>query len=176
MTRIICEISNHDFGLPTALHANYQTRKASRGILIQSNKVALIYLAKFNYHKLPGGGIEKGETPAQAFVREIMEETGCQCAIADPNTLTIEHRDDFKLNQISHVFFGQVTENTHQTHFDQFEEIEEGSLLKWVTVNKVTGVLENDQPDDYEGKFIHQRDLAIWKYYINSNRKSYESE
>lgn len=166
MTRIICEISNHDFGLPTALHANYQTRKASRGILIQSNKVALIYLSKMKYHKLPGGGIESGETPQQAFHREILEETGCRCTINNPHAITIEHRDNFKLKQISYVFFGRVTKNTHQTHFDQFEEVEEGSQLKWVPLDQVSNLLESDKPDDYEGKFIHERDLAIWKFYL----------
>jgi 8-oxo-dGTP pyrophosphatase MutT (NUDIX family) len=165
---IICEISNQDFGLPTVPNANYQTREAARGIVIQDNKIALIYLSKFKYHKLPGGGVEKGETPEQAFNREIMEETGCLCTVTNPKAITIEHRDNFKLNQISHVFFGKVTKNTHQTYFDQFEAIEEGSQLKWIRVEAVTDLLENESPQDYEGKFIHHRDLAIWQYYLTT--------
>ena len=109
---VICEISNQDFGLPTASHTNYRIREASRGLLIHESEVALIYLSRFKYHKLPGGGIEKGETPEEAFHREILEETGWHCQVTNPNAITIEYRDNFQLTQISHIFFGRVTENT----------------------------------------------------------------
>lgn len=164
-TKVICEISNQDFGLPAAANTSYQNRQAARGILIQENKVALIYLSKRNYHKLPGGGIEKDETLEQAFHREIMEETGCRCQVTDPKAMTIEHRDSLHLTQISHVFFGKVTENTGQFHFDPYE-IEEGSQLKWIPIKDVASVLKADSTDDYEGRFIHKRDLTIWHYYL----------
>lgn len=35
----------------------------------------------------PGGGIKRGETPAQAAVREVKEETGVKCKIASPEML-----------------------------------------------------------------------------------------
>ena len=31
---------------------------------------------KYDYYKFPGGGIEAGETPAEAMIRETREETG----------------------------------------------------------------------------------------------------
>ena len=33
---------------------------------------------KKNEYKLPGGGIDYGETPNEAFIREALEETGCK--------------------------------------------------------------------------------------------------
>ncbi len=52
-------------------------------VLIQDNKVALIerYRAGFHYFIFPGGGVDEGESPEQAAVREAMEELGIEVAI-----------------------------------------------------------------------------------------------
>jgi len=52
-------------------------RNRSAGIVVKDGKVLLIH--RFNkgdeYWVFPGGGVEEGETPDQAVVREIDEET-----------------------------------------------------------------------------------------------------
>lgn len=52
-------------------------RNRSAGIVIKDGKILLIH--RFNkgdeYWVFPGGGVEEGETPEQAAVREINEET-----------------------------------------------------------------------------------------------------
>jgi 8-oxo-dGTP pyrophosphatase MutT (NUDIX family) len=52
-------------------------------VLIQDGKVALIerHRAGFDYFVFPGGGVDEGETPEQAAVREAMEELGIEVAI-----------------------------------------------------------------------------------------------
>ncbi len=52
-------------------------------VLIQGSKVALIerHRAGLNYFVFPGGGVNEGESPEQAAVREAMEELGVQVAI-----------------------------------------------------------------------------------------------
>jgi 8-oxo-dGTP diphosphatase len=52
-------------------------------ILIEDGKVALIerHRAGKHYYVFPGGGMDDGETPEQAAVREMEEETGLQVAI-----------------------------------------------------------------------------------------------
>ena len=52
-------------------------------VLIQGDYVALIerHRAGLNYFVFPGGGVDDGESPEQAAVREAMEELGVQVAI-----------------------------------------------------------------------------------------------
>jgi 8-oxo-dGTP diphosphatase len=52
-------------------------------VLIQGNKVALIerHRAGLDYFVFPGGGVDEGETPEQAAIREAMEELGVEVVI-----------------------------------------------------------------------------------------------
>jgi 8-oxo-dGTP diphosphatase len=52
-------------------------------VLIQDNKVALIerHRAGLDYFVFPGGGVQEGESPEQAAIREAMEELGIEVAI-----------------------------------------------------------------------------------------------
>lgn len=52
-------------------------------VLIQDGKVALIerHRAGLDYFVFPGGGVDEGETPEQAAVREALEELGIDVAI-----------------------------------------------------------------------------------------------
>jgi len=52
-------------------------------VLIEDDKVALIerLRAGLDYYVFPGGGVDHGETPEQAAIREAMEELGVEVAI-----------------------------------------------------------------------------------------------
>ena len=52
-------------------------------VLIKDNKVALIerHRAGLDYFVFPGGGVDEGETPEQAAIRETMEELGIEVSI-----------------------------------------------------------------------------------------------
>lgn len=52
-------------------------------ILIQDDKVALIerHRGALHYFVFPGGGVDEGESPEQAAVREAREELGIEVAI-----------------------------------------------------------------------------------------------
>ncbi len=52
------------------------SRDSARSIVIRNGKIAMIYSQKYHYYKFPGGGIEKGEDPIGAMIRETREETG----------------------------------------------------------------------------------------------------
>ena len=44
--------------------------------MIRNGKAAMIHSLKYDYYKFPGGGIEEGETPVEALIRETREEAG----------------------------------------------------------------------------------------------------
>jgi mutator protein MutT len=58
-------------------------RQRSGIILIEENKLALIerHRAGQHYFAFPGGGVDEGETPEQAAIREAEEELGIRVEI-----------------------------------------------------------------------------------------------
>ena len=51
-------------------------RNSARSIIIFGRTLAMIHSIKYDYYKFPGGGIEKGEDPVAAMMRETREEAG----------------------------------------------------------------------------------------------------
>ena len=51
-------------------------RNSARSIIIKDGKIAMIHSLKYDYYKFPGGGIENGENPVDAMIRETREEAG----------------------------------------------------------------------------------------------------
>lgn len=163
---VICELTPKDFDPSTSIgDANeYRLRRASRGVLKRNNTIALINITGDNYHKLPGGGIETDEILEEAFKREILEETGCECSIKDYGGITIEYRKEAKTLQISYVFFAEVIGEPGEVKFER-REIEEGSKLEWVPLDEIDAVMSAGNPTRYSNKFIHKRDTNILKFY-----------
>jgi 8-oxo-dGTP diphosphatase len=58
-------------------------RTRAAAILIEDDQIALIerHRAGRHYFTIPGGGVDQGETPEQAVVREMLEETGLTIVI-----------------------------------------------------------------------------------------------
>ena len=50
------------------------SRPSARAIVIQGNRVAMVYSRKFQHYKFPGGGIEPGESREAALLREARED------------------------------------------------------------------------------------------------------
>lgn len=76
------------------------TRPRACGALFQNNSVLMVQHVEptRSYWTLPGGGLEPGESPADAVVREMLEETGIQVRVV---RLIIEHTlEDFEPEHI----------------------------------------------------------------------------
>jgi 8-oxo-dGTP diphosphatase len=64
--------------------ARRQSSTRAYGVLIEGDQVLLVRASNPRYDPpiwwLPGGGIDFGETPEEALVREFLEETGLEVA------------------------------------------------------------------------------------------------
>lgn len=70
--RLLFDMDLHDYGSCTRSFV----RNSARSIIIRNGKIAMIHSLKYDYYKFPGGGIEAGENPVEAMIRETREEAG----------------------------------------------------------------------------------------------------
>ena len=172
---MICikKITDNDFNLKNMPLDNPRVRYGARGIVLNSDgKIAILCKKNKNEYKLIGGGVEEDEEPNNAFLREVLEESGCIVKI-DKCIGTIEEiksQDNFK--QISYVFVSHVIEDTGRTHYTQKEK-DEGAELLWVDLDDAINLIKNCESklvaskyeSVYHTKFIVRRDYEILKYY-----------
>lgn len=149
-----------DKKIPT--NGTYKTRNAARAVIFdENNLVPLLYNSKYNYHKIPGGGIDSGENQVQALLREVLEETGCIIKTTGEVGQIVEFRSEFNLLQTSYCYLGEVIAKG-ETNFTK-DELSNGFKLVWLTLDEAISTIENDKPTDYEGSFIQQRDIMFLK-------------
>lgn len=110
-------------------------RPSAYGIVIKDRQ--LLTAKHFGRHNLPGGGIELGETPEQAVVREVKEETGID--VANPKFITLEPS-----------FFAWVADDGEQ--FFQ-------TLLLYYVCDFVGGEFSMDGFDEHEKQYA---DMPEW--------------
>jgi 8-oxo-dGTP pyrophosphatase MutT (NUDIX family) len=78
--RLLFEIDKKDYAECTRSFS----RPSARSIIVRDGKIAMIHSRQYDYYKFPGGGIETGEDPVEAMIRETREEAGL---IAVPETV-----------------------------------------------------------------------------------------
>jgi len=135
-------------------------RKASRAILFdEDNLIPLLFVTKYNYYKLPGGGINKGESKAKALIRECLEETGCEIKVNGEIGKIIEFRSEWCLKQISYCYYGKII-SKGKSDFTKKELGEEFKIV-WCSLKDAILKVRNDKHENYEGSFIQKRDLVF---------------
>ena len=156
---LLKEISDKDIGFEEK-GVKYKIRKSARAVLFDGDKIAILHVSKYGYHKLPGGGVKKEENLIDGLKREILEETGCTAEIKDEIGLIIEYRDEFEQIQISYCYFAKVIHNHQEQNFTEKEK-SHGFVLKWTDIDTAISFIKNSKPTDYMGKFVITRDLIF---------------
>ena len=141
---------------------NWRTRKAARAITFSNDgRVYLLKMANQNYHKLPGGGVDKGESLEETLYRELLEEIGCPAKVTQELGEIVEYRNDEKLIQYSYCFIAKQTNSLTETTLEKGEINDGAQTVIAKNIDEAIKLLENDKPKNYEGHFIRLRDLRF---------------
>ena len=136
--RLLFEMDQKDYGACTHTFA----RHSARSIIIANHRVAMIHSLKYDYYKFPGGGIEKGENPADAMIRETREEAGLAVL---PDTIReygyvhrIQKSDGDETEcfvQDNYYYLCEAAEGTVPQQLDDYES-KEAYTLEYVDPNE----------------------------------------
>ena len=149
---------------PPVDRSEFQTRNVARAIVLnENNGVYLLKVSLHNYHKLPGGGVDRGEDIKSALARECMEEIGCEVDIIKDVGKIVEYLDGFRLIQTSYCFLAKHVGRQVASSLEKGEIAEGFVQVKAKNIDEAIRLLEQDQPDNYEGHFIKIRDTALLK-------------
>ena len=139
----------------------FAVRKAARAVVFDKDGlVALLHATKNHYYKLPGGGIEPGETNEEALKRECKEEIGCDIEIAGELGFTVEYRKKYNLNQTSFCYIAKVVGEKGVPQLEP-DEIAEGFETVWLPIGEAIKKVKESTPTVYDGPYMVARDTAI---------------
>ena len=122
-------------------------RPSVRGIVVKDNKIAMMHSLKYDYYKLPGGGIEDGESYEETLVREVREESGL--VVKKDSIKEFGYVRRVEKGKIEDIFIQEnfyylcdVEESVQMQELDDYEE-EERFTLEYVIPEYAISVNEN---------------------------------
>ena len=128
-------------------------RPSARGIIVRDGKVAMVHSAMYDYYKFPGGGIEEGESPLEAMIREVKEESGLEVIPESIRKFGNVHRKSRTAKgglfiQDNFYFICASENDVGNTNLDDYEN-EEGFALEFVAPEIA---IERNRHCPYESK------------------------
>lgn len=127
-------------------------RPSVRGIIIKDGKIAMMHSLKYDYYKLPGGGIEGEETLEETLVREVREESGL-----------IVKKDSIKeFGYVRRIEKGRIEDIFVQENFYYLCDVED--------------VLQMQELDDYEEEEMFTLEYVTPEYAMEVNENSDHGE
>ena len=128
MMRLLFELDRKDYGHCTHTYV----RNSARSIIIFGGKIAMVHSLKYDYYKFPGGGIKDDENPADAMIRETMEEAGLKVLPETVREYGFVHRveksdvDDTEcFIQVNYYYLCDVADTVEMQNLDDYEAEEQ---------------------------------------------------
>jgi len=107
---------------------------AAGGAVVRDDLVAVVHRPKHDDWSLPKGKLDPGETWEQAALREVEEETGLRCTLAEPLEST---RYTDRKGRPKEVRYWRM-EVAADTGFEVSDEVDE---LRWVSFAEARALL-----------------------------------
>ena len=165
--KLIAHLDQHELGYTNVDDKPIEhIRRAARAVVVNDiGQIALMHFTKTGSYKLPGGGIDEGESVESALHREVREESGYEITDIRELGAIEEDRHYCGMHQISYCFTAKVGQfvGTKLTE----KETAEGMQLVWVeSIEKAVAAIEASSILDESGDRIgHEmmklREVAI---------------
>lgn len=127
--------------------------------LTPENKVITVYQFRAGpekwYYELPGGGLEEGENPREAALRELREETGC--VPEKMVELGARHLDPY-LNVKQYSFIAYNCREQEQLDLDA-QESDQGVEVRVIEIDELFDKAKHDEVFDVTPIFMAYDDL-----------------
>lgn len=162
--QLIARITDRDVGSGEPNIIDSVSRYAARGALLDhDNRAAMMYMSRLDLYKLPGGGIEAGESREAAFLREIKEETGFDAAILHELGCIEEHKGRNRFMQMSYCYAARSEGKNAAGTALSGKEKELGMETRWMPISEAIGhmTLAAQAHHDYSTRFMILRDRMI---------------
>lgn len=165
--RLITSLDQHELGLLESSDSNISyTRRAARAVMINGKRqVAVMHFTGTGSYKLPGGGIDDGESVEEALRREVREETGYEIVAIQELGVVEEDRYFCGMHQTSYCFVAEAGRFVGAELTEK--EAVEGMELVWVDSIEQAIKSVNSGSVVYEGtslaglEMMKLRDVAI---------------
>lgn len=135
-------------------------RPSVRGIIVRNGKIAMMHSLKYDYYKLPGGGMEPGESLEQTLIREVREESGL---VVIPSTIQefgyVRRREKGKYEEIfeqdNYYFLCEAEPEIQEQQLEDYEAAEL-FVLEFVTPKEAIDANEN-------GNHLEKEDIITFR-------------
>jgi 8-oxo-dGTP diphosphatase len=109
-------------------------------LIVRNKKILLIYRknAKGQYYVIPGGGVEVGETPEQAAIREMREEAGVEITLGE-KLYEQQSKDE---NQHQYFYSAEIIGDIEDIVWQEQEKqlLNNVYRFEWVPLSKVVNI------------------------------------
>lgn len=106
------------------------------GIIVdEENRVLLCHRCDYDLWNLPGGGVEKGESPWAALIREVREETGLETnPVRLAGVYSKPDKDEIVLSFACQIVGGRIklTDEADKIEYFKLEDIPKNTSPKQV--------------------------------------------
>ena len=153
------------------INTDVKPYNAARAVLLDDNNmIAVLYLRKYEFYTLPGGGIDHGETAVQGLAREMLEETGCNCEIIHHLGIIEENSLTYNWWVHSECFLARIKGEKGTPSLTQ-RELDEEPHVQWHSMQEALRLIETQNIDNMPNvesarnavamKIIQERDITM---------------
>lgn len=167
--KLIAELDQFALGFKSQEDSEIDyTRRAARAVVTNDlGQVAVMHFTKTGSYKLPGGGIDEGESIETALRREMREEAGYEITAVQELGVVEEDRYYCGMHQTSYCFRARAGQFVGAELTE--EEAAEGMELVWIdSIGEAIKAIEsssmlNEDGDRIGHEMMKLREIAILK-------------